>query len=206
MRFGLRRFVKPIKRKAARRMRKNPTPAEGAFWDAYRSLKRHHLRVPMRRQAILLGYIADFWFCSRRVILELDGGYHQTQEQKAYDQRRDSQLKAAIKGLRVIRVDNSEVLKDPAKFVKEFIAMLKTLPVYGNWSAKKPRPAVQPQGSLVGSGSNSRPATRNTSRSGSPAAPSARPMYGRKREGSGEAVRTLSLNRQASEYLGQASA
>lgn len=71
---------------------------------------------------------------------------------------------------------------------------------------RKPRPTIQPKGSLVGIGSDSRPVVRNEGRSGSPAAPSARPMHGRQREGRGEAVRTLTLNQQGSEYPGQAGA
>lgn len=64
----------------------------------------------------------------------------------------------------------------------------------------------KPKGSLVGGGSRFRPRKRNSSLPGSPTEPSARPMYGEKREGSGVAVSTLTRNRPGSEYPGQAGA
>lgn len=55
-------------------------------------------------------YIVDFYIKSfGKLCLEIDGGYHQTPEQQAYDQRRDLFL-ADIRGFRVKRLTNEAAL------------------------------------------------------------------------------------------------
>lgn len=70
----------------------------------------------------------------------------------------------------------------------------------------KPRPISELEGSLVGANPGERRTPRNISRRRSPTNPSARPMYGREREGRGEAESTLTWNQPGSEYPGQAGA
>ena len=62
--------------------RKNETMAEMVFW---KFLRGDQLGVHFRRQHIIGDYIADFVCLPLRLIIELDGGYHQlpTQQIKA---------------------------------------------------------------------------------------------------------------------------
>ena len=55
-----------------------------------------------RNWPILNKYFGDFVFHRRRVIVELDGGVHSSEQQKEYDARRDRQLAAA--GWKVYRI------------------------------------------------------------------------------------------------------
>ena len=54
--------------------RKNPTEAESVLWDC---LKKNDLGKPFRRQYIIGDYIADFFCLPSKLVVEIDGGYHQ---------------------------------------------------------------------------------------------------------------------------------
>lgn len=104
MAHGLRKHCKPEKRQFARRLRYNPTKAEEQLWS-YLRLKRLGFRF--RRQAVLLGYIADFYCPSAHLVIELDGAGHDL----AYDRRRDEALAKA--GIATVRFANHQVFYDP---------------------------------------------------------------------------------------------
>ena len=91
-------------KKFAKENRKNPTEAESLLWDC---LKERQLRQPFRRQHIKGDYIADFVCMPSRLIIELDGGYHQLPEQQDSDEQRQQWLEA--QGFTVIRFTNEEV-------------------------------------------------------------------------------------------------
>jgi very-short-patch-repair endonuclease len=57
------------------------------------------------------GYIVDFVCLKKNLVIELDGGQHFDPEGVAYDTRRTRQLEEL--GLRVLRVSDNEMLKDP---------------------------------------------------------------------------------------------
>ena len=97
------------KRMFARELRRNPTPAEAALYPHLRRLRRPGMRV--RRQFTIRGYIADFAFPSRKLLVEVDGSVHR--DQAAYDRKRDADLRRA--GYRTLRFTNEEVLADPAR-------------------------------------------------------------------------------------------
>ena len=56
-------------------------------------------------------YVADIYLPELNLIVEIDGGYHETEEQKEKDYNRDLDLKSV--GYRVFRCTNEEVLKNP---------------------------------------------------------------------------------------------
>jgi very-short-patch-repair endonuclease len=56
-------------------------------------------------------YIVDFCLMPHKVIIEIDGGYHQEDEQVIKDKERDKILEDH--GYRVIRFSNHVVLTDP---------------------------------------------------------------------------------------------
>lgn len=99
----------------ANRMRKNPTKTERIVRDM---LARKHFRFEF--QYLLHGYIADFYFPGRQWIVELDGGWHNSEK----DAERDRHLLS--KGIKTLRIPSNAVFIDGAKMVlKEIIATVK---------------------------------------------------------------------------------
>ena len=88
----------------ARRMRRNPTPEERSLWSALRARQLDSLKF--RRQAIIAGFIVDFYCPSVGLVVELDGDWHGT----AMDDKRDEVLGSL--GLKVLRLPNDFVSSD----------------------------------------------------------------------------------------------
>ena len=90
----------------ARSLRRQMSPAEARLWNALRDeqLKPWHFR----RQMPVGPFYADFASRGARLIIEVDGSGHFTDEAADYDARRDAFLRA--KGYRVLRVTTSDVL------------------------------------------------------------------------------------------------
>ena len=74
----------------AKANRNNPTEAERVLWGY---LKGGIMGVHFRQQHILLDYIPDFVCLSKRIIIEIDGGYHFEGEQPERDMERTEELK-----------------------------------------------------------------------------------------------------------------
>ena len=91
----------------AKRMRKEPTEAEAAFWNIVRS---DALGVKFRRQHIVGNHIVDFICLEKKLVVEIDGGYHLTNEQQIEDNLRSMELKQY--GFSILRLANEEVLSD----------------------------------------------------------------------------------------------
>jgi very-short-patch-repair endonuclease len=90
----------------ARRLRRDMTEAEKRLWYL---LRGHRFDgVKFKRQVQVGPYIVDFASISRRLIIELDGGQHDSQRE--YDARRTAWLEAD--GYRVIRFWNNEVFEN----------------------------------------------------------------------------------------------
>jgi very-short-patch-repair endonuclease len=87
--------------------RNNSTEAERALWQY---LKGGVMGVHFRRQHVLLDYIPDFICLSKRLVIEIDGGYHLESEQAERDMARTDELNRM--GYKVLRFTNEEVLGD----------------------------------------------------------------------------------------------
>lgn len=94
---------KPEKRIYADDMRHNPTHSEKILWEELRLRK---LGVKFRRQCIVTGWIVDFYCPELKLIIEVDGGYHESKT--GHDAYRDAKMKGL--GLNIIRIKNEEVL------------------------------------------------------------------------------------------------
>lgn len=103
--FGIRRRMPRWKLLRAREMRRAPTPAEARLWEA---LRCHRLGVKFRRQALVLGYIVDFYCPAARLIVELDGAAHENRA--AFDAHRDAALARA--GIATLRFPNRLVFQN----------------------------------------------------------------------------------------------
>ncbi len=105
-----------------RKLRKNQTHAETVFWQLIRTSK--FLDLKFRRQHTIGRYTVDFYCPKVKLIVELDGSYHDNVGQSIYDHERDEFLKA--KGYRVIRLKNDAVLQYPEvvlEHLKVFLGM-----------------------------------------------------------------------------------
>ena len=87
--------------------RRPMTQAEEVLWKELRGTK---LGVHFRRQHVIGTYIADFVSLKNRLIIEVDGEYHQLPEQQLLDAERTKYFEQ--KGYRVIRFTNAQVLND----------------------------------------------------------------------------------------------
>ena len=99
----------------SRRLRSNQTPAEQALWQRIR--KKQLNGLPFYRQKPLLEYIVDFYCPAAKLVIEIDGDYHNTAEQHEKDQHRDQRLTAL--GLKVLRFTNTQVERDIEMVLKE---------------------------------------------------------------------------------------
>ncbi len=103
-----------IARQLACQMRANPTEAEKALWTKlkgkqfmdYKFLFQHP--VFYKKDDRLKFFIADFYCHKLRLIIEVDGGVHESQ--KEYDQARTELL--SLKKIKVIRFKNTDVLEN----------------------------------------------------------------------------------------------
>ena len=91
-----------------RELRKNQTETEKIVWDKLRN--RRFLNLKFRRQYGIGNYIADFYCSSLKLVIELDGGQHFTEEGLEYDKIREEFMKSL--GIKTLRFNNNEVLNN----------------------------------------------------------------------------------------------
>lgn len=89
----------------SRELRKRQTAAEDILWRKLRSRRLGGYKFV--RQLSIGPYFADFACREHRLIVEVDGATHSTDEEVAYDLRRTEFLKNA--GFAILRVTNDEV-------------------------------------------------------------------------------------------------
>jgi very-short-patch-repair endonuclease len=90
----------------ARKMRKNPTPAEKKLWQNY--LKKLPIRI--LRQRPIDRFIVDFYCAAYKIAIEVDGQQHYTKEGLTYDAERSAILSGY--GIKIIRFTNKEVINN----------------------------------------------------------------------------------------------
>ena len=87
----------------ARELRKNMTPHERKLW--YLFLRGYPIKI--YKQRIIGPFVVDFYCASARVVIELDGLQHYTNQGAAYDMERSAFLKSL--GLLVLRFTNQQI-------------------------------------------------------------------------------------------------
>mgnify|MGYP002777116584 FL=1 len=95
----------PELKQTARELRQNQTPAEKKLWNNY--FKTFKYRVV--RQRPIDYFIVDFYCAALKLVIEVDGESHFTNDSIAYDLERTQILEGY--GLKVIRFTNDEVMK-----------------------------------------------------------------------------------------------
>jgi 5-methyltetrahydrofolate--homocysteine methyltransferase len=89
-----------------KKLRATLTQPEAILWEYLRNRRLDNFKF--RRQQILAGYIADFVCHEEKLIIELDGAFHE--EQQVKDAFRTKQL--GKHGYRVLRFWNRDILND----------------------------------------------------------------------------------------------
>ena len=87
----------------AKALRKNMTPWERTLW--YDFLRNYPIRF--QRQKAIGNYIADFYCAKARLVIELDGGGHYTEEQAEKDGLRTHKLEEM--NLTILRICNLDI-------------------------------------------------------------------------------------------------
>ncbi len=92
----------------SQQLRKNMTDAERRLWTRIRGkqLKGYQFY----RQKIIGEYIVDFYCPKTKLIIELDGGQHYSEEGREKDRARDRFLEDT--GLRVLRFSDRDVFEN----------------------------------------------------------------------------------------------
>ena len=90
----------------AKKLRREMTKEEKHLW--YDFLR--HYPVRFLRQKVLGKYIADFYCAQAKLVVELDGSQHYTDENMKKDENRTADLE--VLGLKVLRILNRDVNKN----------------------------------------------------------------------------------------------
>ena len=113
-----------FRRHTAKRLRANETAAEAALWRHLRRLdvKGSHFR----RQVAIGPYIADFACLSAKLVIEIDGSQHGTNEGLRRDFVRTRWLND--EGYRVLRFWNNDVMSKTTAVLETIRQAIETTP------------------------------------------------------------------------------
>lgn len=98
----------------AKELRKNMTHAETLLWGY---LVQRPLGYKFRRQHPISIFIADFYCHALKLVIEVDGSIHDSNEAKEQDASRQHTLEA--EGIRFLRFTNAAVEKHLETVIKE---------------------------------------------------------------------------------------
>jgi len=120
-------FPSPIQ--TARQLRKQMTVDEKILWEELRAhgfkdykIRRQHPIVYQQIQFRKFFYVADFYCGRRKLVIELDGKFHEFPEIKEYDNARDALMKDM--GIKILRIKNEEFM-DMGKVLQKIDEALK---------------------------------------------------------------------------------
>lgn len=94
------------KQKFAEHLLDNMTWPEKILWSR---LKRKQTGYSFQRQAIVRGYVVDFYCPAAKIAIEVDGKHHEEPERSQEDKRRDDFL--SRNGVKVLRFQVFDVMK-----------------------------------------------------------------------------------------------
>lgn len=113
-----------MKHAFARKLRREQTDTERRLWSTLRG--RQFAGFKFRRQQLIGPYIVDFVCFETKLIIELDGDQHGSDEGAAYDGRRTDFLQRD--GFRVLRFANGEIIQEMDRVCDVIAHNLKTVP------------------------------------------------------------------------------
>ena len=106
----------------ARELRNKLTPAEQVFWlrlkDQFRGYK-------FRRQHPISIYIVDFYCHKLKLVIEIDGSVHDSEEAKLNDEKRQNDLENM--NLTVIRFTNNQVKNEIELVIEKIFSTIEKI-------------------------------------------------------------------------------
>ena len=103
----------------AKENRNNPTLAEDILWQC---IRKESIGVRFRRQFPIEDFIVDFVCLRKKLVIEVDGEYHNEPEQRKDDERRTNILNRY--GFYVLRFTNSAVINETEDVLKRIREIL----------------------------------------------------------------------------------
>lgn len=100
--------AKPELFRLANEMRNNPTDAEMQLWNQIRTFRSQGF--VFRRQHPIGIFIADFYCHKLKLVIEVDGEIHNSEEAREHDDGRTGDLERS--GIRVLRFTNKQVISN----------------------------------------------------------------------------------------------
>jgi very-short-patch-repair endonuclease len=125
----------------ARELRQTQTPVEKILWECLRD--RQLCDAKFRRQHNISQFIADFYCHAANIVIELDGGIHDTQVER--DRNRDEWMQA--NHIIVLRFKNEKILDELETVLIAIAQYLSPSPQpspEGRGSEDKPNPVPAP--------------------------------------------------------------
>ncbi|MEK6646637.1 MAG: endonuclease domain-containing protein [Candidatus Firestonebacteria bacterium] len=101
-------FNRQETKKKRKVLRKNQTEAEKLLWSKLRN--RQVEGYKFFRQYGIDKYIVDFYCPKLKLVIEIDGGQHYTEEGYAYDGEREQYMVSV--GVKTMRFSNLDILKN----------------------------------------------------------------------------------------------
>jgi len=98
----------------SRENRREDTSGEEILWG---ELRNNKIGYKVRRQHVIDKFIVDFAFLNNKLLIEVDGDYHDDPEQRQYDQARTEYFEEL--GFAMIRFTNEQVINETSKVVAE---------------------------------------------------------------------------------------
>jgi len=115
--------VKPVSNHSLNRfskdLRNNMTEEECRLWFGF----LRNLSVHVRRQKIIGNYIADFYCSKHKLVIELDGSQHYSEEGQEYDRKRNECMTS--QGYTVLRFTNADINMRFSAVCEEILAKMK---------------------------------------------------------------------------------
>ncbi|TMI87892.1 MAG: DUF559 domain-containing protein [Bacteroidetes bacterium] len=103
----------------AEELRNRMTQSEEILW---KFIHINEWKLKFRRQHPIANWVVDFYCHPIKLVIEVDGGIHETEDVKKNDEEREKYLKKL--GLSVLRFNNEEVLKNKREYWKKFLKLL----------------------------------------------------------------------------------
>ena len=106
----------------ARELRNKLTPAEQVFWLR---LKEQFPEYKFRRQHPISIYIVDFYCHKLKLVIEIDGSVHDSEEAKLDDEKRQNDLENL--NLTVIRFTNNQVKNEIELVIEKIFSTIEKI-------------------------------------------------------------------------------
>jgi len=113
-------FNRPSKKKTRQYLRNNSTNAEQVLWRFVRN--RQLGEYKFRRQYSIDRYIVDFYCPRLKLVIEVDGDTHSTEEEIKHDHQRQRYIESL--NIKVLRFTNIDIYEDVDRMLEEILEFI----------------------------------------------------------------------------------